>query len=61
MTEDAKHKQIIERVKQLRDKRGELISLTPEKALQRILDDPRAVELVHSFPDQDLYLLVRQK
>jgi hypothetical protein len=59
MAVDAKHKQIIERVKQLKDKRGELITLAPEKALQRILDDPRAVELVHSFPDQDLYLLVQ--
>ena len=58
MTEEAKNKQLIERAKNLKNKRDELIALEPAKVLDRILDDPRAVELVHSFPEQDLYLLV---
>jgi hypothetical protein len=58
MTEEAKNKQLVERIKNLKNKRDELIALEPGKALNRILDDPRAVELVHSFPEQDLYLLV---
>lgn len=60
MTEESNHKQLIERSKQLKNKRDELITLAPEKALDRILDDPRAVELIHSFQEQDFYLLVRE-
>lgn len=58
MTEETIHKQLVERVRQLNRRRDELIALAPEKALNRILEDPRALELVHSFPEQDFYLLV---
>ena len=58
MTEEVKNKQLIERAKQLKKKRDELLAQPPEKALDRILDDPHAVELVHSFPEQDLYFLI---
>ncbi len=58
MTEETVNKQLIERKKQLKKKRTEILSLPPEKALDRILSDPRAVELVHSFPEQDLYFLI---
>ncbi|MBW2410043.1 MAG: hypothetical protein JRF72_09620 [Deltaproteobacteria bacterium] len=58
MPEETKHKQLVERVRQLKSRRDELIALAPEKAMDRILEDPRALELVHSFPEQDFYLLV---
>ncbi len=58
MTEETINKQLVERVRQLKSRRDELIALAPEKALNRILEDPRALELVHSFPEQDFYLLV---
>jgi hypothetical protein len=38
--------------------RGEVATLPPEEALDRILSAPEPVALVHSFPEQDLYLLV---
>ena len=53
MTEESIHKQLIERTKQLKNRRDELIALAPGKVLARILDDSRAVELVHSFPEQE--------
>ncbi|UCG06989.1 MAG: hypothetical protein JSV83_24340 [Desulfobacterales bacterium] len=58
MNEEAENKQLIERIKILQTKRNEILSLPPEKAMDRILDDPHAVELVHSFPEQDFYLLI---
>ena len=58
MTEESNHKQLIERSEQLKKRRDELITLAPKKVLDRILEDPRAIELVHSFPEQDFYLLV---
>ena len=58
MTEESNHNQLIERAKQLKNRRDELIALAPGKVLARILDDSRAVELVHSFPEQDFYLLI---
>lgn len=58
MNEEAENKQLIERINILQKKRDEILSLPPEKALDRILDDPNAMELVHSFPEQDLYFLI---
>ena len=58
MTEESKSKQLIEHLKNLKNKRHEILALPPEKSLDRILDDPRAIELVHSFPEQDLYFLI---
>jgi hypothetical protein len=58
MDEEAENKQLIERINILQKKRDEILSLSPEKALDRILDDPNAMELVHSFPEQDLYFLI---
>ncbi len=36
------------------------MGLPAEKALDRILDDPQPAALVHSFPEQDFYLLVNE-
>ena len=59
MAKENNHKQLVERVRQLKSRRDALIALAPGKVLDRITEDPRAVELVHSFPEQDFYLLVQ--
>ncbi|MGD9183512.1 MAG: DUF6178 family protein [Desulfobacterales bacterium] len=51
---------ILQRVLQLQEKRRKILELPPEKALDRILDDPQPAALVHSFPEQDFYLLVNE-
>ena len=50
----------LQRVLQLQEKRSKILELPPEKALVRILDDPQPAALVHSFPEQDFYLLVNE-
>lgn len=50
----------LERVQQLQEKRRQILELPPEKALARILEDQQPAALVHSFPEQDLYLLVNE-
>ena len=45
---------------QLQEKRRKILELPPEKALDRILDDPQPAALVHSFPEQDFYLLINE-
>ncbi|GAB6095471.1 hypothetical protein JCM14469_17230 [Desulfatiferula olefinivorans] len=42
----------------LRDKRKAIMAMPPEKALDEILSAPLPAELVQSFSEQDLYLLV---
>jgi len=44
--------------KQLREKRQQILSLPPREALDRILQDPQQLPLVHSFPEQDFYFLI---
>jgi hypothetical protein len=51
-------KQIAERIGELRVKRKEILSMTPEKALDTILDYPQTAALVHSFADEDFYFLI---
>ncbi|NNF98778.1 MAG: hypothetical protein HKM93_05330 [Desulfobacteraceae bacterium] len=46
------------RAEDLRVKRQELMRLSPQKALDQILESPQAVALVHSFAEEDFYLLV---
>ncbi|MFC1859452.1 DUF6178 family protein, partial [Thermodesulfobacteriota bacterium] len=41
-------------------KRKGLLPLPPEKVLEAILDDPQPAALVHSFPEEDFYLLVQE-
>ncbi len=50
----------LERIRALQRKRGEILSLPPEQALERILSDPQPAALVHSFPETDLYFLVHE-
>ena len=50
----------LERIQQLQQKRREILELPPAKALDRILTDRHPAALVHSFPEQDFYLLVNE-
>jgi len=49
---------IAKRINALQAKRQRLAALPPEKATAAILDDERALELVHSFAEEDLHLLL---
>ena len=58
MTNDNADKKALERRQQLYEKRQEILGLSPPEALDRILQDPHPLPLVHSFPEQDLYFLM---
>ena len=60
MARKPKNAEIIQRVLQLQEKRREILELPPEKALARILEDSQPAALVHSFPEQDFYVLVNE-
>ncbi len=52
-------KKITRRLQELKKDREQLLSLPPAEALERLLAAPRALELVHSIPAEDLHLLIR--
>jgi hypothetical protein len=58
MKKDKPDKLALEIRKQLREKRQQILALSPQEALHRILQDPQQLPLVHSFPEQDLYFLI---
>ncbi len=58
MTDDLPDTAVLERIKELQKKRSDILALPPEQALSRILSDPQAAALVHSFPETDFYLLI---
>ena len=60
MTNKKDNSKTLQRVLQLQEKRRKIMELPAEKALDRILDDPQPAALVHSFPEQDFYLLVNE-
>ena len=60
MPKKPENSKILQRVLQLQEKRRKILELPPEKALARILDDSQPAALVHSFPEQDFYLLVNE-
>ncbi len=60
MAKKSKNSKTLQRVLQLQEKRRKILGLPPEKALDRILTDPQPAALVHSFPEQDFYLLVNE-
>jgi hypothetical protein len=47
-----------DRIRALHRERVQLLSLPPEKALDRILEAPYPAALVHSMPEEDFYFLV---
>ncbi len=58
MTEKSHREIHLERMEKLRLKRGQLLSLPPHDALNALVEAPQAVPLVHSFPEEDLFLLM---
>ena len=58
MMKDIGAKQIQTRIDKLNQKKKELLSLPPEKALALILKAEEPAALVHSISEQDLYFLV---
>ena len=60
MPKKPENTKILQRVLQLQEKRRKILGLPPEKALARILADSQPAALVHSFPEQDFYLLVNE-
>ncbi len=58
MENDKPDKLALERIEKLHAKRLQILALPPQEALDRILQDPQALPLVHSFPEQDLYFLI---
>jgi len=60
MAKKPQNSKTLQRVLQLQEKRRKILELPPVKALDRILDDPQPAALVHSFPEQDFYLLVNE-
>ena len=58
MTDDQTDKKALERFEKLREKRLQILTLPPKKAMETILEDPQPVALVHSFPEQDFYFLI---
>lgn len=60
MTNKKDKSKTIQRALQLQEKRRAIMELPAEKILDRILDDPQPGALVHSFPEQDFYLLVNE-
>jgi hypothetical protein len=55
---DTPEKKIPARIADLNRQRKELLTLPPEKTMQRILESAQPAALVHSFPEQDLYFLI---
>ena len=49
-----------ERIRALWKKQRELMALPPERALAEIFDERQPLPLVHSFPEEDFYLLVHE-
>ena len=58
MENDKPGKLALEIDKQLREKRQQILALSPPEALDRILQDPQQLPLVHSLPEQDFYFLM---
>ncbi|CAB5145093.1 hypothetical protein D3OALGA1CA_4093 [Olavius algarvensis associated proteobacterium Delta 3] len=56
--EENRDKVSIEQRNRLSAARQEVLGLTPEKIIQRILKEPHPAALVHSFPEEDFYFLV---
>jgi len=58
MVEEKADKKALESIESLREKRSQILTLPPKKAMERILEDPQPVALVHSFPEQDFHFLI---
>jgi hypothetical protein len=52
------NKKVITRIENLMQLRQKIVSMSPEKALNTILDSPQPAALIHSFPEEDFYFLI---
>ena len=59
MVNPKKDQKIIDRFRNLAQERREIVLLPPEKAVERILNASQPTALVHSFPEEDFYLLIQ--
>ena len=60
MPKEQQDHKTLERVQHLQEKRRQIMELPPDKALDQILKDRQPAALVHSFPEQDFYLMVNE-
>ena len=51
-------KKIIAKIENLQQMREKIVSMSPENALNAILDSPQPAALIHSFPEEDFYFLI---
>jgi len=58
MENDKPDQLALDRRKQLQEKLQQILALSPPEALDRILQDPQQLPLVHSLPEQDFYFLM---
>ncbi len=58
MEESTENNKVIARIENLARQRKKILSLTPEKALDAILDAPQSASLVPSFSEEDFYFLI---
>ena len=52
------NKKVITRIENLHQMRKKIVSMSPENALNAILDSPQPTALIHSFPEEDFYFLI---
>lgn len=60
MTDDKLKSLIRKRALDLQEQRRPLLGLPANQVVEKILEAEKPVELVHSFPEEDLYLLVNE-
>lgn len=58
MNDNIERKKAIGPAEDLPRQRNKILSLTPEKALNAILDSPHPAAVVHSFSEEDFYFLI---
>ncbi len=59
LEKDPERETALKRAEELLEQRKDLVKLPPEEAMERILSYRQPVALVHSFPEEDFHLLVR--
>lgn len=55
---DNEFRDVLTPIRRLAERRKALLALPPERILEAILDDPEALPLVHSFPEEDFHFLI---
>ena len=60
MTDDKVNQLIRKRSLDLQEKRRSLLGLPANQVVEKIMGADKPVELVHSFPEEDLYLLINE-